>query len=557
LEKDIDQFYSPNWKASERATVNDEINVHVVLKHAPERVSLLEEKLMDVSDPRSPDYGKHLSIQEVKDVLSLSPHVSYEVEQEISKYNITDINMNKYGDILSLQMNAKEAEKLFHTELYHHVHKNAPANIDSGVIRAIKPYHVPSTIADHVAIVEGLVRFPKREFVPTTIGENYRPKAFEGLGADDEFSSCGSSCTGYTTPAVLQKRYGYPTIGESDVADGNRMAVAEFQFQYYDDADMGAFSDACGLESPVEVASTVGGNKPSFCGVGVQACIESLLDIEYIKAVAGAIPLEVYYSGTFSLYDWAVQVNDDDSPAQVQSVSYGNDEIQQTSDDYMFTTNTEFMKAGARGVSIFFASGDQGVWGRSGSSTGQFNPDFPGGSPYVTAVGGTDFEVKSTIGDETTWADSGGGFSNTFDIPDYQADAVATYKSTATLPDASYFNNTGRGYPDISALGGQVNPYCIAYGGSGKKFTGVAGTSASSPVAAGIFAVLNNVRLSSGGAALGFLNPFLYQNADAFNDVTTGTNDAGNRKGGFDAAKGWDPATGLGTPDYTKLAQAL
>lgn len=318
MEKDVEKFYSPNWVVSERATVNDEVNVHVVLKHAPERVSLLEERLMDVSDPRSPDYGNHLTVEEVNNVLSLSPHVTYEVEQEISKYNVTDVKINKYGDILSLQLNAKEAEKLFQTELYHHEHKNAPekAKVGSRVIRAVKPYHVPESIADHVSIVEGLVRFPKREFRPTTVGENYRPPSF--VGVDDEFSSCGDSCTGYTTPAVLQKRYGYPTIGTADVADGNRMAVAEFQYQYYDDADMGAFSDACGLESPVEVASTVGGNKPQFCSIGVQACVESLLDIEYIKAVAGAIPLEVYYSGTFSLYDWAVQVNDDDSPAQVQ-----------------------------------------------------------------------------------------------------------------------------------------------------------------------------------------------------------------------------------------------
>jgi len=425
------------------------------------------------------------------------------------------------------------------------------------VIRATEPYHVADEIAPYVSLVEGLVRFPKFEFKPTRIGEAYRPPAFEGLEGS-EFDSCGSSCSGFTTPDVLAAAYGFTPVAAADVTDGNRMAVAEFQNQYYDDADMEAFSDACGLDEPVEVATNVGGNKPSRCGFGVQACIESLLDIEYIKGVAGAIPLEVYYSGTFSLYDWAVQVNDDDAPAQVQSVSYGNDEIQQTSDEYMFTTNTEFMKAGARGVSVLFASGDQGVWGRSGTTGGIFHPDFPAASPYVTAVGGTDFATKSVIGEETSWADSGGGFSNTFDIPDYQADAVATYKTTATLPDSSLYNNTGRGYPDVSALGGQVNSYCVAYGGKGSKFGGVAGTSASSPVVAGVFAILNNVRLAAGGAALGFLNPFIYQNADAFNDVTTGNNNAGQRtKGGFDAAEGWDPVTGVGTPNYAKLEKAI
>jgi tripeptidyl-peptidase-1 len=349
---------------------------------------------------------------------------------------------------------------------------------------------------------------------------------------------------------VLAAAYGFTPVAAADVTDGNRMAVAEFQNQYYDDADMEAFSDACGLDEPVEVATNVGGNKPSRCGFGVQACIESLLDIEYIKGVAGAIPLEVYYSGTFSLYDWAVQVNDDDAPAQVQSVSYGNDEIQQTSDEYMFTTNTEFMKAGARGVSVLFASGDQGVWGRSGTTGGIFHPDFPAASPYVTAVGGTDFATKSVIGEETSWADSGGGFSNTFDIPDYQADAVATYKTTATLPDSSLYNNTGRGYPDVSALGGTKNTYCVATGG---RFAGVAGTSASSPVVAGVFAKLNGIRLAAGKPSLGFLNPFIYQNPSAFQDVKLGVNNAGT-KYGFKAVEGWDAATGFGTPDFAKLA---
>jgi len=468
------------------------------------------------------------------------------------------LRSSQYGDIISLSLSAPEAEKLFNTELYHHTHKKAPENMKTSVIRATKPYHVPSAIADEVSIVENLIRFPRLEFVPTTIGDRYAPPAFEGLEADDEFGSCGSKCSGYTTPAVLQKRYGYPTINAEDVASGNRMAVAEFQFQYYDDNDLTAFGDACGLETTIEVDSTVGGNKPGKCSIGVQACIESLLDIEYIKAVAGAIPLEVYYSGTFSLYDWAVQVNDDENPAQVQSVSYGNDEIQQTSDDYMFTTNIEFMKAGARGVSIFFASGDQGVWGRSGTTGDIFHPDFPAASPYVTAVGGTDFATKSTIGEETAWDASGGGFSNTFDIPSYQSDAVSTYKTSVDLPDTKYYNDTGRGYPDISALGGQVNPYCIAFGGKGSKFSGVAGTSAAAPVAAGVFAILNNVRLSNGDVALGFLNPFLYQNVDAFNDVTTGNNNAGERgKPGFDAAVGWDPATGLGTPNYALLEKAI
>jgi tripeptidyl-peptidase-1 len=156
------------------------------------------------------------------------------------------------------------------------------------------------------------------------------------------------------------------------------------------------------------------------------------------------------------------------------------------------------------------------------------------------------------------WSDGGGGFSDTFGIPSYQADAVAAFKANSSamglLPPQKLWNNTGRGYPDVAALGGETNPYCIASGG---RFTGVAGTSASCPVVAGIFARLNGLRLAAGKAPLGFLNPFIYMNADAFQDVTKGKNNPGMEKDGFSAIPGWDAASGLGTPDYEKLSKVV
>jgi len=84
-------------------------------------------------------------------------------------------------------------------------------------------------------------------------------------------------------------------------------------------------------------------------------------------------------------------------------------------------------------------------------------------------------------------------------------------------------------------------------------FQGVAGTSASSPVVAGVFAKLNGLRLSKGKPALGFLNPFIYKNPSGFHDVTSGVNNAGLSYG-FSAIKGWDAATGFGTPDFKALS---
>merc|ERR1712039_27735 len=198
-------------------------------------------------------------------------------------------------------------------------------------------------------------------------------------------------------------------------------AVAEFQGQYFKDSDLKTFGSSCHRD--VTVDKIIGGNQQS-------AGIEAELDIEYIKGVAPNVPLTVIYSSQYSLLNWANQINSMSDAPLVHSVSYGNDEVQQSSREYMLTCNTAFMKAGAKGMSILFASGDQGVCGRSGCGLfmhSRFHPDFPAGSPYITAVGGTDFE-GTDIGDETAWSGSGGGFSDTFAAPAYQAEAVAAYK---------------------------------------------------------------------------------------------------------------------------------
>merc|ERR1719353_967382 len=113
------------------------------------------------------------------------------------------------------------------------------------------------------------------------------------------------------------------------------MAVAEFQGQYYKDSDLASFSKSCDVN--VEVATNVGGNSNS-------AGIESELDIEYIRTIAPSIPLTVYYASTYSLQSWVTKITGDANTPKVHSVSYGNDEKQQSSRSYMLTCNTAFQK---------------------------------------------------------------------------------------------------------------------------------------------------------------------------------------------------------------------
>lgn len=84
----------------------------------------------------------------------------------------------------------------------------------------------------------------------------------------------------------------------------------------------------------------------------------------------------------------------------------------------------------------------------------------------------------------------------------------------------------------------------------------VGGTSASAPIVAGIVTLLNEARLKAGKSPVGFLNPTFYKNPDAFNDITHGNN-SGCGTGGFNAVPGWDPVTGLGTPNFEKLKKVF
>ena len=103
-----------------------------------------------------------------------------------------------------------------------------------------------------------------------------------------------------------------------------------------------------------------------------------------------------------------------------------------------------------------------------------------------------------------------------------------------------------RGFPDVSANG--VN-YVVAVNG---KFQMEFGTSPSTPTFASILNLINEQRTKAGKSGEGFVNPVLYQHPEVMNDITRGGNQGCGTEG-FESVQGWDPVTGLGTPDYGRM----
>lgn len=373
-------------------------------------------------------------------------------------------------------------------------------------------------------------------------------------------SKAVTGCSGSTiTPKCLQNLYSFTAA--QNYSNG-LLGIAGFLEQYPIKADLTTFMKSYAAENNAaqSFACTLvnGGTCPQNASPGVEAN----LDVQYARSISQSIP-NVYYS-VGGRPPWLGSGANTNEPylellnyllglpaAQLPntlSISYGDDE---DTVPLSFATNVcnLFSQLGARGVSVLVASGDSGVGitCKENSKTA-FTTSFPAACPWVTTVGGTTGNSP-----ESAWTGSGGGFSSVFGRPSYQNDTVnawiANDKTHTAM--AKYFNASGRAYPDIAA---QSTNFVIVASGSAEQ---VDGTSCACPTFASVVQLLNSDRLLAGKSPLGFLNPWLYSGASAgLTDITSGKNTgcSGVISGaGFFAVSGWDPATGLGTPNFAKL----
>lgn len=523
--------YAPaDWVRMDRCDGSEaiELTLAVSLTNTQE----LEQLLITVSDPDSSLYGKHMTKEELDAFTAPTSESVQRVASWLKAYGITDdsiIASSNYG-FIKVSTTVKVAEKLLNTQYYTYKHKTA----DFTVLRTNGAYEVPTAIAADLDFISPTIRFPvvQRMRIPKS-ARTTSPSPM-GLG-------------GIITPAILRTLYGVNSYSATN--PNNRQACASFLGQFYAPSDLQTFFNQFDSEASGRTPKLYGPNEPSNPGV------EASLDIEYIMAMGNNVSTQFWSTPGQQPHNpenepflvWLTNVSDlsDSEIPLVISVSYGDNEGG-VNYEYAQRVNAEFQKLGARGISIMFSSGDGGVAGGQSSpcQDGKFIPTFPAGSPWVTAVGGT-----ASSKPEVAASFSSGGFSNYWARPDWQKDAVTHYFSVASgLPAKSHYNQTGAGIPDVSA---QSESFNVVQGGS-VVFGGVDGTSCSSPTFSGIMSLLNDARLNAGKSSLGFLNPLFYKNADAFNDVTSGSN-PGCGTNGFPAAQGWDPVTGLGTPNFAKL----
>eukprot|EP00127_Corallochytrium_limacisporum_P000035 Clim_evm14s2 gene=Clim_evmTU14s2 len=498
---------------------NEQVKVIFALKN--QNVAKLEATLQDVSNPKSPNYQQYLNVNEVADLVRPQQvHIDV-VESWLQGFACDSISKNLAEDLITVHMSVGEAKKAFNAKFNYY----RPPNQHSKIIRTLE-YNVPDEVSAALSDVSGLMLV------------DYRPFKAQLSNPDDDrrrFAGTPGFNNPITPAAILSEYQITPSAPQV-----SKQAVASFfdgeNDEFFSVSDLAQFQSMFDVTSN-PIKKVIGpANDPS------NPQDEANLDVQYITSSCQGCETWVFYQKDFfNLLEWANTVDEsgDDAP-KVLSMSYGFSESSSEWEN-MDAANVQFMKLGTTGRTVLVASGDSGV----GCVGGKQDPSFPASSPYVTTVGGTD-------GSSEAWTGSGGGFSNEFSRMDYQNDHVNAYlDSSISLPPSRQFNNAGRAFPDLSAFS---TFFEIILDGQSVLLDG---TSCSTPTTAGIITLLNDVSIANGGSTLGFLNPLLYQMKteapNAFTDIVSGKN-PDSPCSGFNAAPGWDPVTGLGTPNFPAMS---
>lgn len=396
-------------------------------------------------------------------------------------------------------------------------------------------------------------------------------------------SDCDSLTSCYT-PRQLETAYGIqPLLARGIDGRGETVVLPEiaeglFPPSDYSDlrADIARFDALFGLPAPtLQVINSLAHTASPWSADG-----EEVLDAEMVHAAAPGAAITIILITPSSFHDATSGV-----AAAVAALRLGVREgavisisaAGQTGGEHCDTPsevkvlNSALVDAAEQRVTVVAASGDVGAVSEpchlaEGLLGGSFRPvkeaNLPASDPFVLAVGGTILTASHTAGRyirEVGWGlpygaggtqfqASGGGFSHLFARPSYQSGV-----SAAML---------GRGVPDVASDAAPHTGMALVISTGGEAFTirASGGTSAAAPLWAGVIALADQYAHRH----LGFVNAALYRIAQtsnhAFHQITTGNNSASfppHTIIGYHAGRGWNPVTGLGSPNANVLVPLL
>ncbi|CAG8950296.1 hypothetical protein HYFRA_00006789 [Hymenoscyphus fraxineus] len=564
------------WRVVDEAPKSHIVNLNIALKQGD--FEELDRHLYEVSDPDHQRYGQHLSADHVNELVKPSDESLNMVHEWLNDNGVRDFSYSAAKDWISVSLPIEIVEQLLDTKYQVYEHEDGDR-----LVRTPK-WSLPQHLHEHIDAIQPTTSFMRltgqgTEFLKLApfVPPNYTPPKNSTIAKVCSVDSVTPQCfetlystKGYVPKATDKNSVGFTNyLGEIPI----RPDTEKFLAKYRPEAVKAAytFPQISIANGPVQD----GPLNATQAAEGTSG--EANLDVQAIMGISNPTPVFSWSTGGSPPFKpdlntptntnepymvWLNYILAQKSIPQVISTSYGDDE-QTVPQAYAERVCKQFAQLGARGVSVLFASGDRGVglnatcFSNDDKKTYKFLPSFPAGCPYVTTVGAThNFEPEvvayragNTRPDGTFREvySSGGGFSEYFPRPKYQEKVVSQYVKELNGTYAGLYNTKGRAYPDLSAQG-----QYFAYFWNGTEGV-ISGTSASTPLMAGILALVNDALLECGKAPLGFLNPWLYSRGwKGFTDIVGGSA-VGCQVDGFAAKKGWDPVTGFGTPIFPKL----
>jgi subtilase family serine protease len=357
---------------------------------------------------------------------------------------------------------------------------------------------------------------------------------------------------GYS-PLALTDAYDFPVSHNASYNGKGSTAGIVIDADFWD-TDLTNFLAYFKIKHSASVTRVAIDGGPGSPSSGDQDTVEATLDVESLVGTSPGASLYVYETPNFlnvpltAVTDAYNQVVSDNKVDSVNS-SFGacEDSDLNTSE----TWDRLAMQGAALGITFHAATGDEGVYGCENASASLVEgTEIPASSGHVVAVGGTTLAIDAngSYAGEEGWDSnggaSGGGISDVFLLPSWQAGV----KNIVRL---------GRNLPDVAFDADPFTGFALYYDGSWTtKYNPTGGTSLASPLFGS--AVAQMVQVTGGRLGLAGAKLFKLWKADGytkngttyFHDVLFGSN-------GYAAAKGYDLVTGIGSLDVWNVTQAL
>jgi subtilase family serine protease len=564
--------------------------MHVTVALRPRNPAALAAYASAVSLPGSAGYRRYLSPAQFAQRFGATAAEIGAVRRSLRARGLTPGAVSRGSLSISVAASAAALERAFSVSLTRMALRGGGTAITASAAPAL-----PASVAGAVQSVVGLntTAAPRPLLVRSRPGST--PGARRGAASRGHVATGGPQpCAAASAAAPGQQAFtadqiasAYGFSGLYGAGDhGGGVTVAVYELEPDDPADIAAYQSCYGTHATIT-------DVPVDQGAGTgPGSGEAALDIENLIGLAPNVNVLVYQgpnsnsgapgSGPYDTF--SAIINQD--RARVVTVSWGQCETTLGQADAS-AENTLFEQATVEGQSIVAAAGDSGAQDcDTGGTIPQTHPavDDPSSQPFVTGVGGTTLSALGPRPTESVWNSggmvlspmlqpgaTGGGISALWPMPAAQLDSAAALNVRTAQAAGQTCNHSGgfcREVPDVSADGDPASGYLIYWNGRGDVpgepagWQGIGGTSGAAPLWAAVLALTDASRACS-GAPVGYADPALYQAAGEayaadFNDVTSGNNDfTGTNGGRFAAGPGYDPASGLGTPNAASLATSL